>query len=262
MRHLLRKGFSKMPKIILDSETTGFSPQKGHRIVQIACIEIYDGNPVNRFNTYLNPGRDSDPAALRVHGLTSEYLADKPKFADVADEFLAFINDAELVIHNAPFDVSFLNRELSLIKKPLIENVCKKITDTRIMSKTLFTNDFLTRELVTKKLIEDEFLVQECRAKLGDDNEMLISALSKNQKFRIHSLDHLCKYYKINLLSRAEYHGAMVDCELLAQVYTHLEREGRKRMMLPSSSPAHAGLFQSRQSPQTKSTAPSKLAHP
>ena len=100
-------------QIVLDTETTGFSLEAGNRVIEIGCLELLERRPTGRrFHRYLNPGRDSEPGALRVHGLTSEFLSDKPHIEDVVDEFLDFIRGAELVIHNAEFDVSFLDAEL------------------------------------------------------------------------------------------------------------------------------------------------------
>ncbi len=103
---------SEIRQIILDTETTGLEPELGHRIVEVAGVEMVNRRFTgNNFHRYFNPGRDSDPAALEVHGLTTEFLADKPNFRDVAAELLDFVSGAELIIHNAPFDVAFLNRE-------------------------------------------------------------------------------------------------------------------------------------------------------
>jgi DNA polymerase-3 subunit epsilon len=105
-----------MRQVVLDTETTGLEPEQGHRIIEIGAVEIIDRRPTGRhFHRYLNPERDIDPGALEVHGITLDFLADKPRFADVVGEFLAFVSGAELVIHNAPFDVSFLEYELSLL---------------------------------------------------------------------------------------------------------------------------------------------------
>ena len=106
-----------MRQVVLDTETTGLEPEQGHRIIEIGAVEIIDRRPTGRhFHRYLNPERDIDPGALEVHGITLDFLADKPRFADVVGEFLAFVRGAELVIHNAPFDVSFLEYELSLLE--------------------------------------------------------------------------------------------------------------------------------------------------
>jgi DNA polymerase III subunit epsilon len=110
-----------MRQVVLDTETTGFEPADGHRIVEIGCVELFDHLPTGKsFRAYLNPGRPVPPETTKVHGLTDEFLADKPKFADVVEEFLEFIGDAALVIHNASFDLKFINSELRLVGKPPI----------------------------------------------------------------------------------------------------------------------------------------------
>ena len=105
-------------QIILDTETTGLDRKSGHRIIEIGCVEIinrkYTGN---EFHVYVNPERDSDPGALEVHGLTTEFLSDKPKFAEIYNDFIEFVKDAELLIHNAEFDIGFLNHEIKLLSK-------------------------------------------------------------------------------------------------------------------------------------------------
>jgi len=109
-----------MRQIALDTETTGLSPSQGHRIIEIGCVEIVNRRITNqRFHRYLQPDRQIDAAAMNVHGITNEFLQDKPRFADVVDEFMDFIKGAELVIHNAPFDVGFINHELNLLEKGL-----------------------------------------------------------------------------------------------------------------------------------------------
>ena len=126
-----------MRRIVLDTETTGLEPTQGHRVIEIACVELADRRPTGRqFHRYVNPGRDSDPAALAVHGITTEFLADKPRFADIADEFLAFVDGAELLIHNAPFDVAFLDTELATTGRAAIAAACT-ITDTLAMAREL-----------------------------------------------------------------------------------------------------------------------------
>ena len=115
-----------MKEIVLDTETTGLSVKDGHRIVEIGCIEIENLIPTkNVFHCYLNPERKVSESALKVHGYTDEFLADKKKFIDIADEFLKFIKGKKIIIHNAEFDIGHLNNELSLIKKNIIskENV-------------------------------------------------------------------------------------------------------------------------------------------
>jgi DNA polymerase-3 subunit epsilon len=119
-----------MRRIVLDTETTGLEPAEGHRIIEVACIELHDRRPTGRhFHRYLNPERAVDLAASQVHGMTAEDLSDKPRFADIAEEFLGFVEGAELLIHNAPFDVAFLDAELERIGRPRISEVCR-VTDT------------------------------------------------------------------------------------------------------------------------------------
>lgn len=107
-----------MREIVLDTETTGLDPNDGHRVIEIGCVELVDQFPTgNTFQRYLNPERDMPPDAQRIHGITTEFLRDKPRFADIAEEFLAFIGDAPLIIHNAGFDLKFLNSELHRIAR-------------------------------------------------------------------------------------------------------------------------------------------------
>jgi DNA polymerase-3 subunit epsilon len=127
-----------MRQIILDTETTGLEPELGHRVIEIAGVELVDRRFTNRnFHRYLNPERDSDPGALEIHGLTAEFLGDKPKFPDVAAEFLDFIKGAELVIHNSAFDVAFLNRELDLADLKPVTEYCAGVVDTLRMAREL-----------------------------------------------------------------------------------------------------------------------------
>ena len=120
-------------QIILDTETTGLDRKSGHRIIEIGCVEIinrkYTGN---EFHVYLNPERDSDPGALEVHGLTTEFLSDKPKFEEIYEDFISFVKDSELLIHNAEFDIGFLNHEINLMSKKLntVDKHVSAITDT------------------------------------------------------------------------------------------------------------------------------------
>lgn len=167
-----------MRKIVLDTETTGLDPRQGHRIIELAAIEL-DGRKVSlrRFHRYLNPEREIEAGAVAVHGLTYERLQNEAKFADIATSFLEFIADAQLIIHNAPFDIGFLNHELSLIGLPPLQN---EVTDTLRMA----------REMHPGK---------------------------KN------SLDALCGRYEIDNAHRS-LHGALLDTELLADVYFAMTR--------------------------------------
>ena len=120
-------------QIILDTETTGLDFKTGHRIIEIGCVEIVNRKFTgNEYHTYINPDRDSDEGALRVHGLTAEFLSDKPRFAEIYEDFISFIKDSELLIHNAEFDIGFLDNEIKLVSKDLnsIEKEVLKITDT------------------------------------------------------------------------------------------------------------------------------------
>ena len=106
-----------MRQIVLDTETTGLDPQQGHRVIEIGCVEIENRRLTgNHYHCYLNPDRDVDEAAVEVHGLTAEFLSDKPRFAQIEQEFIEFVSGAELIIHNAPFDIGFLDHELKLAK--------------------------------------------------------------------------------------------------------------------------------------------------
>jgi DNA polymerase-3 subunit epsilon len=120
-----------MRQVVLDTETTGLEPRDGHRIIEIGAIEIVGRRITERrFHSYLNPERASDEGALAVHGLTDEFLVDKPKFAEVADELLAFVQDAEVIIHNAAFDLAFLNAELGRLNRPAFTQHCLSVTDS------------------------------------------------------------------------------------------------------------------------------------
>lgn len=165
-----------MRQIVLDTETTGLEPEEGHRIIEIGCLEMIERRQSGRsFHVYINPERDVEGGALAVHGITNEFLADKPRFADVADEFIDFIGDAELIIHNAAFDVGFLNTELARLEQP-----------TRV---------------------EDHATIL--------DTLLLARELHPGQRV---SLDALCKRYEVDNSGR-ELHGALLDAELLAEVY-------------------------------------------
>ena len=163
-------------QIVLDTETTGLEPAQGHRIIEIGCVEMIDRRLTgNNFHQYLQPDRDIDAAAIEVHGITNEFLADKPHFTDVAMDFIEYVQDAELVIHNAPFDLGFLNHELCRMGSATkMDDLCQVI-DTLVMAKKMHP---------------------------GQRN----------------SLDALCKRYDIDNTHR-ELHGALLDAEILADVY-------------------------------------------
>jgi DNA polymerase III subunit epsilon len=166
-----------MRQIVLDTETTGLEPSEGHRIIEIGCLEIVNRRVTGeRLHEYLQPDRDIDPRAIEVHGITDAFLRDKPRFADVVERFLDFVAGAELVIHNAPFDVGFINHELGLasVRVRRIEEVCS-VLDTLKLARQMHPG-------------------------------------SRN------SLDALCKRYQVDASSRT-LHGAVLDAELLADVY-------------------------------------------
>lgn len=170
-----------MRQIILDTETTGLEPSQGHRIIEIACVEMVNRRLSGRYwHTYINPQRDIDEAAIAVHGLTPDFLADKPLFADIVSEFRDFVADAELIIHNAPFDVGFLNAELDRLQQGPLERMVCGVIDTL-------------------KMARDQFP--------GKRN----------------SLDALCDRFAIDRSDRT-LHGALIDCELLGDVYLALTR--------------------------------------
>jgi DNA polymerase-3 subunit epsilon len=127
-----------MRQIILDTETTGLDPNQGHRIIEVAAVEMVNRRLTgNHLHRYVNPERDIDAGAMQVHGITPEFLQDKPRFGDIAREFVDFIHGAELIIHNAPFDVGFLNMELRLLEMPLLNTWCEGVVDTLAMAKSL-----------------------------------------------------------------------------------------------------------------------------
>jgi DNA polymerase III subunit epsilon len=170
-----------MRQIVLDTETTGLDPALGHRIIDIAGVEIANRRLTGRhFHRYVNPGRESDEAALQIHGLTSEFLGDKPKFADVVDEFLDFVSGAELIIHNAAFDIAFIDYELNLLARECIGTCCASVVDTLQMARDMHP---------------------------GKRN----------------GLDALCDRYQIDNSART-LHGALLDAELLAEVYLAMTR--------------------------------------
>ena len=127
-----------MRQIVLDTETTGLVAREGHRIIEVGAIEIVGRRVTDRrLHHYVNPERDSDEGALAVHGLTTEFLADKPKFGEIVDELLAFVRDAEVIIHNASFDLEFLDEELKRIGRPAFAGHCVKVTDSLTLAREL-----------------------------------------------------------------------------------------------------------------------------
>jgi DNA polymerase-3 subunit epsilon len=176
-----------MREIILDTETTGLDPFRGDRVVEIGCVEIFNRMPTGQFfHRHINPERDMPHEAFSVHGLSSEFLADKPLFHHVVEEFLAFIADAPLVIHNASFDIAFINAELERISRPVIAR--ERLVDTLLLAR---------------------------RKHPGVSNR----------------LDDLCSRYAIDNSKRTK-HGALLDAELLAEVYIDLIGARQSQLIL------------------------------
>lgn len=170
-----------MRQIVLDTETTGLSAATGDRIIEIGCVELLNRKLTgNNKHFYLNPERDSHEDALKVHGISNEFLRDKPKFAEVADELLHYLQGAEIIIHNAPFDVGFLNKELELLGRGPITGIVDNVVDSLVMAKEMFP---------------------------GKRN----------------SLDALCGRLEVDNSGRT-LHGALLDAELLADVYINMTR--------------------------------------
>jgi len=170
-----------MRQVFLDTETTGLSPDSGDRVIEIGCVELFNRKLTgNNKHYYLNPGRESHEEALKVHGITSEFLKDKPQFVAIAEEFLKYLEGAEVIIHNAAFDVGFLNKELSLVGRAPFKSFVTGVIDTLVMAKEMFP---------------------------GKRN----------------SLDALCSRLDVDNSGRT-LHGALLDAELLADVYINLTR--------------------------------------
>ena len=128
-----------MRQIVLDTETTGLSAETGDRIIELGCVELFNRKLTgNNLHFYFNPDRESHEDALRVHGISNEFLKDKPRFADLVDEILAYVQDAEVIIHNAPFDLGFLNKELELLGKPPFKSFVSGVIDSLAMAKEMF----------------------------------------------------------------------------------------------------------------------------
>ena len=170
-----------MRQVFLDTETTGLDPNQGHRIIEIAAVEINNRQlSENQFHMYVNPERDIDAAAQEVHGITLEFLKDKSFFKDIAEDFLSFIRGSELIIHNAPFDIGFLNMELGRMGLSNVEDNIEKVTDSLVMAREL---------------------------RPGQRN----------------NLDALCRAYKVDNSKRSQ-HGALLDAQLLSEVYLNMTR--------------------------------------
>lgn len=178
-------------QIILDTETTGLSHEAGHRIIEIGCVELLDRKLSGRnLHLYLNPEREVDEEARRVHGLSTEFLSDKPRFAEIADELLDYLRGAELVIHNAAFDMGFLNMELQRLGRPALSEMVAGVIDTLAMAKQLYP---------------------------GKRN----------------TLDGLCSRLEVDNSGRT-FHGALLDAELLAEVYIKLTR-GQETLLIDTA---------------------------
>jgi DNA polymerase III subunit epsilon len=177
-----------MRQIILDTETTGLDPKLGHRVIEVAAVELVDRRlSGNHFHRYVNPERASDEGALQVHGLSEEFLRDKPKFGEIVAELLDFVGGAELIIHNAPFDTAFLDHELARLDMKSLRDHCPRIIDTLPLARELHP---------------------------GKRN----------------SLDALCDRYQIDNSART-LHGALLDANLLAEVYLAMTR-GQESLMM------------------------------
>ncbi len=145
-----------MRQIFLDTETTGLDPSQGDRVIEIGCIEMINRRITERtFHEYLNPERPSHPEAVKVHGITDEFLADKPKFAAVCERFLEFVDGAELIIHNATFDMGFLEAELARLSRPKLTNTIHRVTDTLGMAREMFPGKGNSLDALCKRLEVD-----------------------------------------------------------------------------------------------------------
>ena len=187
-----------MRQIVLDTETTGLEPKEGHRIIEIGCVEVIGRRLTgNNFHRYIQPDREIDDGAIEVHGITNEFLADKPRFADIAQEFLDYIKGAELVIHNAAFDVGFMDHEFALCDSALgtTADHCSVV-----------------------------------------DSLMLARRMHPGQR---NSLDALCKRYDVDN-SQRELHGALLDAQILADVYLAMTG-GQTSMALDASGDEDSG---------------------
>ena len=186
-------------QIVLDTETTGLSAEGGDRIIEIGCVELLGRRLTgNNLHFYLNPERDSHEDALKVHGISNEFLRDKPKFAEVCEEFLRYVDGAEIIIHNAAFDVGFLNKELERVGRAGFAEFVEQITDTLAMAKQLYP---------------------------GKRN----------------SLDALCDRLGVDNSGRT-LHGALLDAELLADVYINLTR-GQEALLIDESEASTPGVL-------------------
>ena len=185
-----------MRQIVLDTETTGLSAEGGDRIIELGCVELYARKLTgNNLHFYFNPERDSHEDALKVHGISNEFLRDKPKFAELSDEILDYLSDAEIIIHNAAFDVGFLNKELERVGKKPFKTYVNGVIDTLVMAKEMFP---------------------------GKRN----------------SLDALCDRLEVDNSGR-KLHGALLDAELLADVYINMTRGQEALLIDAGDAPTH-----------------------
>jgi DNA polymerase-3 subunit epsilon len=191
-----------MRQIVLDTETTGLSAETGDRIIELGCVELLNRKLTgNNLHFYFNPDRDSHEDALRVHGISNEFLRDKPRFGERVDDILAYLDGAEVIIHNAPFDIGFLNKELELLGKPPFKTFVSGVTDTLVMAKEMFP---------------------------GKRN----------------SLDALCDRLEVDNSGRT-LHGALLDAELLADVYINMTR-GQEALLMEASETVSPGKVSAR----------------
>ena len=184
-----------MRQIVLDTETTGLSAEGGDRIIELGCVELYARKLTgNNLHFYFNPERDSHEDALKVHGISNEFLRDKPKFSELTEDILNYLSDAELIIHNAAFDIGFLNKELERVGKKPLKAYVSNVIDTLAMAKEMFP---------------------------GKRN----------------SLDSLCDRLEVDNSGRT-LHGALLDAELLADVYINMTR-GQEALLIDAGDPAN-----------------------
>ncbi len=191
-----------MRQIVLDTETTGLSAETGDRIIELGCVELFNRKLTgNNLHFYFNPDRDSHEDALRVHGISNEFLRDKPRFSELVEEILAYVQGAEVIIHNAPFDIGFLNKELELLGKPPFRSFVSGVIDSLAMAKEMFP---------------------------GKRN----------------SLDALCDRLEVDNSGRT-LHGALLDAELLADVYINMTR-GQEALIMEASETTSVGKVTAR----------------
>jgi DNA polymerase-3 subunit epsilon len=189
-----------MRQIVLDTETTGLNPRAGDRVIEVGCVELVNRMLTgNNFHVYINPERDSEEGALAVHGLTTEFLSDKPRFHEIAEDLRAYIQGAEVIIHNAPFDLGFLNHEFARLGLPTFTEHCSSVIDTLVNAKEM---------------------------RPGKRN----------------SLDALCDHYGVSNAHR-KLHGALLDAELLADVYLSMTRGQNSLVMDAEVEVASGGVL-------------------